>query len=255
MSESHAMERQYPPRQMPEASAPKDSRAKAAFRGHLTTYLLVGAFLLTLNMLTSFGEWWFYWPLFFWGWGLIAHYVSAYGFPGPEQFSSLSSSLRPSFPTRSRQGSPSTTFAAGAFAELHGRIEHLKSLVSALPDGMAREQSEAIVTRANAIAGVLASDRASAEMVRSFSTGFVKPTEEILEHYSRLMGRGVPGAAEVLRGVEEESLPYIQQHMDRLFEQLHHRDLVQLSVANEMADFDLTQAQHEITAELDKLRT
>jgi hypothetical protein len=42
--------------------------------------------------------------------------------------------------------------------------------------------------------------------------------------------------------------------MDRLYEQLHHRDLVQLSVANEMADFDLSQAQREISAELEKLR-
>jgi hypothetical protein len=254
MIEGRAMDRQYSQRPATEHEAPRQSRSRASFRGHFTTYILVGAFLFTLNVLTSFGDWWFYWPLFFWGWGLIAHYVAAYGLPGPERLLSLGSSSLPSVPLPARTPSQSASFAAAAFAELHERIERLRSVVTTLPEGPVRIQAQAIVSRANDIAAVLAADRASAEMVRSFNNGFLQPSAEILSHYSRLTGRDVPGAAEVLRTVENESLPQIRQQMDRLYEQLHHRDLVQLSVANEMADFDLTQAQREISAELDKLR-
>lgn len=254
MSEGRAMEGQYLPRPATETDTPRQSRSKASFRGHLTTYLLVGAFLFTLNVLTSFGDWWFYWPLFFWGWGIIAHYVAAYGFPDSERLLSLGSLNLPSVPAPARASSRSASFAAGEFAELHARIEHLRSIVTTLPEGSTRLQAEAIVARANDIAAVLAADRASADMVRSFSNGFLQPAGEILSHYSRLTGRDVTGASDVLQSVENESLPQIQQHMDRLYEQLHHRDLVQLSVANDMADFDLAQAQREISAELDKLR-
>lgn len=254
MIEGRAMERQYSPPPTKEAKTPKHSRSQASFRGHFTTYLLVGAFLFTLNLLTSFGDWWFYWPLFFWGWGIVAHYVAAYGLPGPERLSSLGSLNLPSIPTPARSSSRSASFAAGAFAELHERIERLRSIVTSLPEGPVRSQAEAIVFRANDVAAVLAADRASANMVRSFTNGFLQPSGEILAHYSRLTGRDVPGAAEVLRNVEDETLPQIQQHLDRLYEQLHHRDLVQLSVANDMADFDLAQAHREISAELDKLR-
>jgi hypothetical protein len=254
MSEGRAMEHQYPPRPASGTDSARQSRSKASFRGHFTTYLLVGAFLFTLNVLTSFGDWWFYWPLFFWGWGIIAHYVAAYGFPGPERLSSLGSLNLPNLPAPARKSSPSASFAAGEFAELHQRIERLRSIAATLPEGATRIQAEAIVSRANDIAAVLAADRASADMVRSFSNGFLQPSVEVLSHYSRLTGRNVPGAGEVLRSVEEESLPQIQQHLDRLYEHLHHRDLIQLSVANDMADFDLTQAQREISAELDKIR-
>lgn len=255
MTQGHAMERQYPPRQATESQAPRETRSQAAFRGHFTTFLLMGAFLFTLNVLTSFGDWWFYWPLFFWGWGLIAHYVAAYGLHVPARWASLGQSVRTPAPVSSRANANTPAFAAPAFAELHERIEHLRAIVASMPESPARLQADAIVSRANAIAAVLAADRASGDMVRSFSNGYLQPTDEILAHYSRLTGRNVPGAGDVLRSVEEEILPQIQQHLDRLYEQLHRRDVVQLSVATDMADFDLTQAQREISAELDKLRT
>lgn len=59
------------------------SEGDAAFRSHLTIYLVIGLFLLSLNLLTSPGELWFYWPLFFWGWALVFHAVGAYGAEAP----------------------------------------------------------------------------------------------------------------------------------------------------------------------------
>ena len=51
------------------------------FYTHLTVYVLVNLGLLTLNLLTSPNELWFYWPLLGWGIGVAAHAVSVFG-PG-----------------------------------------------------------------------------------------------------------------------------------------------------------------------------
>jgi hypothetical protein len=63
-------------------------RAKArvaSLRGfyvHLTIYLLVNAGLVTINMLTQHGVWWWYWPALGWGIGLVAHAAGVFVFPG-----------------------------------------------------------------------------------------------------------------------------------------------------------------------------
>ncbi len=50
-----------------------------SFYTHLTVYLLVNGGLLLLNLVTSPGAFWFYWPLFGWGIGLVAHAAQTYG--------------------------------------------------------------------------------------------------------------------------------------------------------------------------------
>ena len=40
-------------------------RGEAAFRKHLSVYLVFAVFFFALNLLTSPGECWFYWPVFF----------------------------------------------------------------------------------------------------------------------------------------------------------------------------------------------
>ena len=49
------------------------------FYVHLATYLLVNAGLLVINLLTSPGYYWFVWPLFGWGIGIVAHAVGTFG--------------------------------------------------------------------------------------------------------------------------------------------------------------------------------
>lgn len=58
--------------------AERRADAKLAFRRHLIAYLVINAGLLTLNLITSPGHLWFYWPMFGWGVGLLAHGVSTY---------------------------------------------------------------------------------------------------------------------------------------------------------------------------------
>ena len=66
----------------------EDDRYKAAksrvaqlrgFYVHLTTFIVVNAFLVTLNLLTSPDSLWFYWVLLGWGIGLVAHALQVYG--------------------------------------------------------------------------------------------------------------------------------------------------------------------------------
>jgi hypothetical protein len=60
-------------------------RAKArveeikGFYGHLLTYVVVNAFLIVLNVLTSPGVYWFKWPLFGWGIGVAVHAIAVFG--------------------------------------------------------------------------------------------------------------------------------------------------------------------------------
>lgn len=51
---------------------------KLAFRSHLMAYVLVNGGLFMINMLTSPGDWWFYWPMLGWGIGLAAHAATVY---------------------------------------------------------------------------------------------------------------------------------------------------------------------------------
>lgn len=50
------------------------------FYVHLSVYLVMAVFFVTLNVLTSFGEWWFHWPLLGWGIGLSIHGLTVFVF-------------------------------------------------------------------------------------------------------------------------------------------------------------------------------
>lgn len=57
------------------------------FYGHLLSYLVVNAFLLVVNLLTSPGYLWVRWPVLGWGIGIVIHGASVFGagrFLGPE---------------------------------------------------------------------------------------------------------------------------------------------------------------------------
>jgi 2TM domain-containing protein len=48
---------------------------------HATVYVFVNALLIAINLATSRGSIWFFWPLLGWGIGLAAHGLSVFG-PG-----------------------------------------------------------------------------------------------------------------------------------------------------------------------------
>jgi len=46
---------------------------------HLGTYIIVNAFLVILNLVTSPNHLWFYWPMLGWGLGLALNALKVYG--------------------------------------------------------------------------------------------------------------------------------------------------------------------------------
>lgn len=52
------------------------------FRIHAIVYVAVNLLLVAINLLTTPGHLWFFWPLAGWGLGLIGHGVLEYYFGG-----------------------------------------------------------------------------------------------------------------------------------------------------------------------------
>ena len=49
------------------------------FYQHLTAYLVINAVLFAINVLTSPGYYWFFWPLLGWGIGVALHGLATFG--------------------------------------------------------------------------------------------------------------------------------------------------------------------------------
>ncbi len=50
------------------------------FYAHLGTYLVMSVFFLILNFVTSYGHWWFYWPVLGWGLGVALNAVKVFAY-------------------------------------------------------------------------------------------------------------------------------------------------------------------------------
>lgn len=55
---------------------------KKGFVIHFAVYVATMVFLFIVNSLTSPDFWWFLFPLFGWAIGVVAHYITVYGFFG-----------------------------------------------------------------------------------------------------------------------------------------------------------------------------
>lgn len=49
---------------------------------HLFMFILINCGLLTINLVFAPQHYWFYWPLFGWGIGLVAHGLAVFGLGG-----------------------------------------------------------------------------------------------------------------------------------------------------------------------------
>jgi len=50
------------------------------FYGNLTSYIVVNCFLMTINLITSPNHLWFYWPLLWWGFGIVFHGLKVFNY-------------------------------------------------------------------------------------------------------------------------------------------------------------------------------
>jgi hypothetical protein len=60
-------------------NAKKRVEALRGFYVHLTVYVVVNLFLFALNVLTSPGRLWFFWPLLGWGLAVALHALRVFG--------------------------------------------------------------------------------------------------------------------------------------------------------------------------------
>lgn len=65
--------------------ARKRVKQKKGFYGHLSVYIAVGVFFLTMNLVTNPWDLWFFYPMMPWGVGLLIHYFAIFGLPGKER--------------------------------------------------------------------------------------------------------------------------------------------------------------------------
>ena len=58
------------------------ARRKVGLYIHATVYAAVNVLLITINLSTAPGQFWFQWPLLGWGIGLLAHAAAAFSLAG-----------------------------------------------------------------------------------------------------------------------------------------------------------------------------
>ena len=67
--------------QSQKAQAIRRVNARLALYVHLAVYVAVNALLIVINLATSTGYLWFWWPLFGWGLGLALHALALIAIP------------------------------------------------------------------------------------------------------------------------------------------------------------------------------
>lgn len=241
-----------------EATGEGRGKKEAALQKSLTGFLVFAIFFLALNAITSWGDWWFYWPLFFWGFALVFQAVSLYGAAAPGKMVGLARSMLPGdraapsagppgsgrgtrSPDRSR-AEPVGPSSAALVDEAEARVARLWRSARRLPAGPAREQAFRVCAAADRVAEVMAADKADGETVRWFIDRLLEPTESLLDRYARLTSRGIETAEPTLAKVAGQDLPLIESRLDALYQQLHRGDVVDLAVASEMLEFGLDEA-------------
>lgn len=118
-----------------EKEARKRVRALKEFYGHLTTFIMVNALLVGINLISSPEHLWFLYPLLGWGIGLVAHAVNTFGVAGSSSWEerkvqaltgnapALEDKVRRTVQGELHQG-------AEEIARLRRRIEHLEAIVT-----------------------------------------------------------------------------------------------------------------------------
>lgn len=51
---------------------------KMSFYHHLYSFIVVNIILIVINVLFSKDSWWFMWVTFFWGIGLLSHFIKTF---------------------------------------------------------------------------------------------------------------------------------------------------------------------------------
>ena len=253
----------------------------ATFQAHFATYLLFGVFFFVLNLLTDPGNWWFYWPMFGWGIGIVAHAFATYGVDAPARIVALLHDWlgrmtyglsvpppppAPPRPMPSARPAGARPAPAEAARPADGEIERVlrdgETKVDAMrrearriPKPAVRDQALDVCAAADRILAVLAENPHERTLASDFLTRYLTPAEAIVTRYARLATRGVSTASATLAQVEQEDLPLLDRKFRELYDRLHRGDLIDLEVARELLQLDFATAGPTVRAAGEAERT
>lgn len=127
----------------------------------------------------------------------------------------------------------------------HGanEVAEMRRLAPRVPADATRARVLAICDSADRILGSLEAGAADRLTAQTFLDRYLVPTRGLLTRYVRLAGRGVASAGPALTKIEEHDLPMLDDKLRDLYEGLHRGDVIDLEVASEMLEFDLTGAE------------
>ena len=127
-----------------EEAARKQARKERAFYGHLAKFVVTMSVLVAVNLLTSPGYLWFFWPLLGWGVGLASHAAGVFGTKlGEGWVERRATELMGAEASEARlrtlldETLDARALPAGRpqdLAQLQRRIEHLEAIVTATDD-------------------------------------------------------------------------------------------------------------------------
>jgi hypothetical protein len=215
---------------------------------HVGIYAVVIGFLFILNMITSPGSLWFYWPALGWGIGLAIHAVVVIGQEGflGQQWEERKIQEWPhgkAAPAPAASPTPAPPPTSTDMGEMIARgidqVAGLRRTALSISQPAARAQVLRICATADNILAVLAEEGREPRIASEFLDRYLTPATTIVTQYARLSSRGVTSAHEALDHVETHDLPLIEQQMGELYERIHRGDVLDLQVASEMLEMGL----------------
>jgi hypothetical protein len=150
------------------------------------------------------------------------------------------------------RSAPPTTSAlppAEALKQCSRRVAEIQQLAQRLrvtEHAQAAEQLERIGMLAANVLNVIQIDPRKRESADAYLTGYLTPIHSIVSRYVLLAERDVDSAADALAKTEHETLPRIEDALQRLYEKLHAEDVIDLEVESEMLDFRFDDHAHKL---------
>lgn len=226
-----------------EQRARAEARRLREFMTHLGSFVAVGLFFLTINLLTNPHSLWFFWPMLPWGIGLAIHGWKV--FWNDRLFGDSWEERR----VQRTLGRPQAALpppAPAATPEIGEILRQGTALVDAMrgnarqiPKPAVRQQALALCASADRVISAIGENPDEAALARDFLDRYLAPANKIVDDYARLASRNVASAQPTLTQVEEHDLPQLTSKFDELYDRLHRGSLIDLQAAREMLSLDI----------------
>jgi hypothetical protein len=214
------------------------------FFQHLIVFIVVNLVLFTIDLISSPGDFWFYWVTLFWGIGIA---IQAFGVLALDRRladrvmdgSRRSVAREPKRPV----SRPHATSNGAELREITERaealIDRMRASARRIPDTEARREALSACAASDQVLAAIVDHPDEITIARDFLHRFLEPASTVIGDYTRLATRNVPSARETLRQVETHDLPLLTRRANEIYDRLHRGTLIDLEVAREMLTLDM----------------